>query len=305
MFFYSLTYLPEVIDFLTILITHNNIDNTLGYYGVFGYFWIPFLYILGIFLATKILEIKNRNIVRISIIVLGIIFEIFLILDPSNAIIYDYPSTVGERIIYYNFAEDHPLYIISILFLIAILIFCVVGILIKGFKVKGVLRKKYFLISITYLLITTLGVITTLIPPGIFLITLNFLSMGSFCFLYFALREEPLKKEKIKPEKEIKVEAGLFRLSKRPENISEEEISLYKEKKICLICKGSAEGFNIFVCPHCDTLYCRKCATTLSVTENLCWVCNIPIDETKPFKPYKKEKEESKPEIIKQDKLKK
>ena len=77
----------------------------------------------------------------------------------------------------------------------------------------------------------------------------------------------------------------------RPQKITEEEVSLYRDKAICLVCKRNVFGFN-FICQKCKALYCDNCARTLSDLENACWVCNAPFDESKPSKPYKKEKED-------------
>ena len=65
--------------------------------------------------------------------------------------------------------------------------------------------------------------------------------------------------------------------------VTEEEVTYFREKKICLICKGKVMGFN-FICPKCDALYCTKCAQALSKIENACWACNEPIDKSKPVK---------------------
>ena len=67
-----------------------------------------------------------------------------------------------------------------------------------------------------------------------------------------------------------------------------------KEKKVCLVCKGKIGRFNNYICPECDVLYCENCARTLSELENMCWVCETPFDNSKPSKPFKKEKEEVK-----------
>ena len=80
----------------------------------------------------------------------------------------------------------------------------------------------------------------------------------------------------------------------KPQKITEEEVSISKEKKICLVCKSKIERFNVYLCPNCSTFYCEKCAHTLSNMENLCWVCDTPFDETKPFN---KETYEPKDEI--------
>jgi len=69
--------------------------------------------------------------------------------------------------------------------------------------------------------------------------------------------------------------------------VKEEQITVHKERKICLICKGDILGF-MYAC-RCDVLYCEKCARALTEIENACWACNAPIDITKPIKPYKEE----------------
>jgi len=86
-----------------------------------------------------------------------------------------------------------------------------------------------------------------------------------------------------------------YRYSKKlktPQNITEEEVIYYKEKKICLVCKGNIEGFNNYICPKCEVLYCENCARTLIDLENVCWVCDVPLDESKPSKPYKRKEDE-------------
>lgn len=302
LFFFGLTWLPEFCDFITILITKNNIDNSSGYLGFFGFFWIPFLILMGIIMGTEILELKNKKIVRTTFIILGIIFEFFLIFDLSNVIIYNNPSYPGERVIFYTFAEDHPLYYISLVNFLAIIALCVIGMMINGFKAKGILRKKYLLFSLYYFNISVLAFLATVISHDILLITINFLIIASFPLLYFALREEPIKREKIENKKEIKVEAGIFRLSKRPENITEEEVTISKEKKICLVCKGKVLGIS-FICPKCESFYCINCSETLSNLENSCWFCNNPFDNSKPSMPYLKKEEDLKLKITGEEKM--
>jgi len=97
-------------------------------------------------------------------------------------------------------------------------------------------------------------------------------------------------KQPLREEEEIKDE--IFRISQyRQEDITEEDITFYKERKICLVCKGGVSRIN-YICPECGALYCIKCEETLANLENACWFCNTPLDESKPSKPYKKEKED-------------
>ena len=69
--------------------------------------------------------------------------------------------------------------------------------------------------------------------------------------------------------------------------VKEDQITVHKERKICIVCKGDILGF-MYAC-RCDALYCEKCARALTEIENMCWACNAPIDITKPIKPYKEE----------------
>jgi len=89
---------------------------------------------------------------------------------------------------------------------------------------------------------------------------------------------------------------------KTPHKITEEEITHYKEKKICLVCKGNIEGFNNYICPKCEVLYCKHCAHALIALENTCWVCDAPLDESKPSKPYNGKEDDT---TIKKELLKK
>ena len=79
---------------------------------------------------------------------------------------------------------------------------------------------------------------------------------------------------------------------KTPQKITEEEVTYYKERKICLVCKGNIKGFNNYICPKCEVLYCENCARTLIDLENACWACESPLDKSKPSKPFKKKADE-------------
>ena len=91
-----------------------------------------------------------------------------------------------------------------------------------------------------------------------------------------------------------------FVLYTRPNRITEEEVISHIEKKICLVCKNKILKFT-YICPECEIFYCMNCAQAIANLENVCWVCNTPIDESKPVKPFKEEAER----IIVQEKPKK
>jgi hypothetical protein len=80
----------------------------------------------------------------------------------------------------------------------------------------------------------------------------------------------------------------------KPQKVTEEEVTVSKEKKICLVCKGKVGRFDIFLCPDCNALYCSKCSNALIDLENACWACETAIDESKPVKIEEKQRVDSK-----------
>ena len=64
----------------------------------------------------------------------------------------------------------------------------------------------------------------------------------------------------------------------KPATITIEEIQMYREKGLCLVCKGKIERIN-YACPKCNALYCFKCSEVLAKLENKCWVCETPFKE--------------------------
>jgi len=72
-----------------------------------------------------------------------------------------------------------------------------------------------------------------------------------------------------------------------PVFLTEEKVTIHKEKKICLVCRGEVLRFT-YIC-ECDAIYCENCARALTDLENACWVCDNPIDYSKPVKLYKEE----------------
>jgi len=87
-------------------------------------------------------------------------------------------------------------------------------------------------------------------------------------------------------------ESQMLTAFSKPKKVLEEEVTVSKEKKICIVCKGKVKRENVYLCPECDTFYCKKCAGVLATLENACWVCDTPIDETKPVSLQKEEERE-------------
>ncbi|MFX1388612.1 MAG: B-box zinc finger protein [Promethearchaeota archaeon] len=295
----GLWQLAASIDFIAILLTNQNlqlfleIENIMS--SLFWFLTTLFELIIGIsflyYVALSLLLPEKEFYFLTLFLILGIIISLLYIFDFSNNVELIYPIIPGEDIINTSSKALSPIFFLMLCEALLFLIFNVFGLLFKGFNSQGVVRKKFLQLSFANLLFLIFFILYTTNPLSIFKLIMRIGEIGSILIMYFALREAAEKSEETRPKKEVKVEEGLFRLIKRPEILTEEEVSISKEKKICLVCKGKVLRFN-FICPECETFYCNNCVNALIGMENACWVCNSALDDTKPVKPYKKEKEE-------------
>ena len=54
---------------------------------------------------------------------------------------------------------------------------------------------------------------------------------------------------------------------------TESEVDVQKPELICVIHKGPVKG-SVYVCPHCDAMYCENCVNALKTSDEPCWVCH-------------------------------
>lgn len=299
----SLTYLGVSLDFFTILLTGKNIDNTNGFQALITYMWTPPIVILAIYIGTEMI-IKKKKIFILSIFcILGIIYEIVIFLNPFSSLISIANPVSGEELIHTNIVFGTPLFFMMGFFMISIMIFVDLSLFLRGIKSEGIIRKKYLMLSLGFAMYQIITSFDAFSYPGFFLILIRGSIFVCFLIWYLALKEELIIPKKKLPKKEVKVEGSLFRLSEiKPGEISEDEVTFFREQKICLVCKGEVKRFN-YICSKCDALYCENCARTLTNLENACWVCNTPFDTTKPSKPFTKNGEDI--EIKKPNNIKK
>lgn len=297
-FFAGLLILGPCCDFVMIILTGRNIDNRYALVGILSGFSAAPATIFGIYVGAELMIPRKKWFIVSFFIVLGILWEIILFLYPMNSFNFTYPVKSGEDVIDTQVVYGSPLFLMSITFLFSLLIFNGFGYLIKSIQSSGMIRKKFLLLSIGYLVYVTCFVLETYISLGIALVIIRSTLIICFWLWYIGLKEEAVSEReeiKFKREKRIKLRDMDARISfieslskSRPMEITPEEISLYREQGICLVCKGKLSRFNVFSCPKCDVLYCKKCVEALTNLENACWVCNAPFDKSKPSIPYKK-----------------
>jgi len=256
-------WLSIVTDFSFVLFTSSSINKV--FYVYLMWLPVPISAIIMYFIASELLIPDKKWYFLIPIIAFQLFLIIGTITNPLGSVVFIEPPLTG----FIHKAGLDPSTISSLLGLVSmtfLLVFAGFGYLRKGVKSEGVIRKKFFFLAISIIFLVGFGIMDSL-TGGFVLVFVRIGAMSSFIFAYLALRTEPERR-------------------KKRVLITEEEISFHMEKKICVVCKGNVSRVN-YMCPKCNTLYCVNCSEALSNLENICWVCNEPIDETKPVRPYK------------------
>jgi len=278
------------IDFMTILFTNKNLVLPEYLMGHVTFALAPFITLISLYIGAELMIPEKKKYIVIAFLIFGIIFEVILVLKPGDAYLIEYPSISGNDLIYiYLSSANLIVSLFYFTFSFSGFVFCGLGYLYKSVKTKGVIKKKFALLSLGYFLFLGFPLFRSITQRVGFSIPIYYVRIGmvsSFLFFYFGLKEAPVKKEKKRFVKEIKVKDSLFRLYERPVQISEEEVIFHRDRKICLVCKGDVIRLS-YICPKCNALYCMNCSEVLSNQENMCWVCNEPLDESKPTKPHK------------------
>lgn len=270
-----------LIDIISIFLTGDNIENPNNLISILNYIWLGPAALMIMIVSTEIVLPNKKWIILGALILIITILTVLILIDPNNSFNAEPPQNPGETVIYEYLVLASPAGIIYLIGTLYVFIFSVLGFLIKGIKSTGILRKKLFLLSTGLFAV----LMTNMLMQSRLSIEMNVIiwigNVIAFYIMYMGLREETEKVEVAKDD--VKVEGELFRIT-RPRKITEEEVTFYKEKKICLVCKGSALKFT-YICNNCEALYCSKCAEALSNRENQCWACDAPIDDSKPIKP--------------------
>lgn len=206
--FSGLSFLGNTLDFVFIVFVGENLDYGINLVGILGNMWIGPIVVTGLYIATKLIMKKpNWYIIGIYLGLL-IIFEFLIIFDPFNSIYYENIES-GEGLLRVYVVPDSFIQIILIIFLFTEFIFFFIGFLIKAIKSEGLIRKKFILLALGFLLIIISAILEPVVNSGAIFISLRLLFLCGFILWYYALREEQEKVE----EPTIRIEESLFRIS--------------------------------------------------------------------------------------------
>ncbi|TFG26001.1 MAG: hypothetical protein EU532_10975 [Promethearchaeota archaeon] len=187
-FFAGLIYFGDFLDFITILITGTNVDNSTGFIGIINWMWFPGVILFAMYLGAELMVPNQKKVVLAIYIVLGIIFELVLFLDPAGSITYTNPMVPGEDLINDNMVEDSFMFYLTLFFLLSIILFLGFGFLIRAIQTKGDIRKNFLYLSIGAFVYTIGGILDGLFSPGIILILIRSAMIGSSALFYLGLR---------------------------------------------------------------------------------------------------------------------
>ncbi len=185
----GLMYLGVFTDFLVVLATGTNLDNTYGLVGILSYIWFAPVMILALYIGAELLIPKKKWYLIAITIVICLVFEILFLLDPMGTFNFILPPVAGELLIDYNVNMFTPAGIIMAVLLLLVLIILGFGFLIKSFQSTGVLRKKFMFLSLGAICFCVFGLLEGLTEPGV---TVIFVRMGyliSFWLMYYGLKD--------------------------------------------------------------------------------------------------------------------
>lgn len=247
--------------------------DTWGYYTMFA---IPLGYLIILLVILKIPNTSDESDKTLALylfigansFVLG-----YLLISPSIKILAIFPIELGP-IIYIFSATVWILPIINPDLL----------------KTRIKLQKSIPVIVLTIIIMISLYSLPLAInTPNSLAIIIGFLFMAIISLIFYILLLKNLTQKPYKTKSRKHEE--LYSIFSKPEKLTEEEVSVSKEKKTCLVCKSKISGMT-FVCLECATFYYEKCFTALSGLENACWACDSALDQTKPVRLVKKEEKE-------------
>jgi len=181
-------WLAPTIDFLTILITENNL-NPYWVYPILSYMWVAPAIIFSMYIGTELLIPDKKRYVLSIYVILGVIFEIVLFLFPAESFIVTIPNPSGSNIIDTSHVYGSITFILIAIFLGSGFVFDGIGFLTKMFKAKEkIVKKKFLYMSIGFILFTLVAVFDSLIPPGPALPFVRFGIIISSLLLYAGLK---------------------------------------------------------------------------------------------------------------------
>ena len=140
------------------------------------------------YIGAELLTPKAKWYIVIVFIILGVIFNIVIFLDPLNSFMFNPPDNPGESLIDYNINLFTLAGMLLAGLILPVLVFLGIGFIIKARQSTGIIKKKFYLISVGAICFCIFGLLEGNIQPGILLIFIRLGFISSFWFMYYGLK---------------------------------------------------------------------------------------------------------------------
>ncbi|MHA1150082.1 MAG: hypothetical protein ACTSR8_17755 [Promethearchaeota archaeon] len=187
-FFIGLLWLGPTTDFLWIMISNKNIDNSWGLYGILSYMWVAPAITLAMYIGAELLAKEKQKMIIVLFVLLSIVFEFILFTSTMESFTFVEPEQPGTELIDSSHNMGYPTFYLIIIFLVSAAIFDGVGFLLKASKTSGVVRKKFLYLGLGFLVFVVCAAFDSLASPGIGLVFVRLGVITSIILLYNGLR---------------------------------------------------------------------------------------------------------------------
>ena len=184
------TLLGPAVDFLTILMTGDNIEPY-WLYGLLSYMWSAPLTISGLYVGAELILPDKKKVIIAIFTVLSLIFEVLLFYYTftNPHLIYEFPpDPQGNALLNTSLVIRSPVFILLLIFLISGLIFNGFGFLNKSFQSSGEIKRKFFYLSLGWILFIVCGALDGLFDPGVAIFFIRTGTMISIILMYLGIK---------------------------------------------------------------------------------------------------------------------
>ena len=192
-YFSVLLWLGPTIDFITILLTGTNLDNTIGggLYGLLSYMWVAPAIITAMYLGAELLIPSKKKTIIIIYIIIGIVFEFFLFFDTENSFIFTLPPDgPGTALIDSRFNSRSITFLLVGVFLASLVALNAIGSIREAYKSTGVVRKKFIALAIVFIVFVGVAIVDAYLQAGFILFISRTAMIIVAVLLYVALKPD-------------------------------------------------------------------------------------------------------------------
>jgi len=186
--FAGLMFLGVFLDFVFVLTIQQNIVNN-GMVALISYIWFAPVIISAMYIGAELLTPKIKRPIFIIFLIISIIFEIVIFIDPINSFnfIPSIPNPPSINLIDYNVSLLSLAGMLMGGLLLLVLVFLGLGFLYKALQSSGVIRRNFFLLSAGSISFCIFGLLEGLIAPGPLVIFVRLGYVSSFVLMYYGL----------------------------------------------------------------------------------------------------------------------